>query len=76
VTADTPPAVEISFADTGCGIDPVRLERIFEPFFTTKTGGTGLGLAIAERIIESHGGSIAVESEPGQGTTFKVRLPV
>jgi signal transduction histidine kinase len=67
--------VEISFADTGEGIDPAALQRIFEPFFTTKTGGTGLGLAITQRIIESHGGSIEVESAVGKGTTIRVRLP-
>lgn len=66
--------VEISFADTGSGIDPAVLPRIFEPFFTTKTGGTGLGLAITQRIIESHGGTIQVESQVGKGSTFVVRL--
>ena len=70
------PGIEISFADTGRGIDPDKLPHIFEPFYTAKPGGTGLGLAIAQRIIESHGGTIDVESRPGQGTTFKVRLPV
>ena len=70
------PGVEVSFADTGSGIDADDLPRIFEPFYTTKSGGTGLGLAIAQRIVESHGGTIDVESIPGKGTTFKVRLPV
>lgn len=71
-----PPGVEISFADTGEGIAPDLLARIFEPFYTTKEGGTGLGLAITQRIVESHGGKIAVESEKGKGTVFRVRLPV
>ena len=68
--------VELAFADTGPGIAPQNRERIFEPFYTTKEGGTGLGLAIVQRIIEGHGGSILVESEPGRGTTFRVRLPI
>lgn len=70
------PGVEVSFADTGTGIDPEKLPRIFEPFYTTKSGGTGLGLAIAQRIVESHGGTIDVESTLGKGTTFRVKLPV
>lgn len=70
------PFVEISFADTGEGIEPAVLASIFEPFSTTKQGGTGLGLAITERIVESHGGRIEVESEKGRGTTFRVKLPV
>jgi signal transduction histidine kinase len=67
----------VSFTDTGCGITPENLERIFEPFFTTKQGGhgTGLGLAIAYGIVERHGGTIKVDSSPGQGTTFTVWLP-
>lgn len=73
---ESPAAVELFFADSGQGIPAEILPRIFEPFFTTKDGGTGLGLAIAQKIIESHGGSIAVTSEPGRGTTFTVRLPV
>src|SRR6266545_1035648 len=70
------PSIEIVFADTGEGMEPTVLGRIFEPFFTTKEGGTGLGLAIAQKIIESHGGSIEVESVPGKGTVFRVTLPV
>ena len=75
-TGDTPAAIELAFSDTGRGIAPEEQERIFTPFFTTKEGGTGLGLAITRRIVEAHGGSIIVESEPGRGTTFRVRLPV
>jgi signal transduction histidine kinase len=67
----------VSFTDTGCGIPQADMERIFEPFFTTKQGGhgTGLGLAIAYGIVERHGGTIKVESLPGEGTTFTVHLP-
>lgn len=67
---------EIRFQDTGPGIDASTLERIFEPFFTTKPGGTGLGLAITKKIIESHGGTLLMESEVGHGTTVIVRLPM
>ena len=67
----------IQVADTGSGIRPEHLERIFDPGFTTKGVGvgTGLGLSITYRIIENHHGSIQVESEPGRGTTFTLRLP-
>ena len=69
--------VAVSFADTGCGIPAENVERIFEPFFTTKQEGhgTGLGLAIAYGIVERHGGTIKVDSRPGEGTTFTVWLP-
>jgi two-component system sensor histidine kinase HydH len=67
---------EISFRDTGHGIGAEQLGHIFEPFFTTKLQGTGLGLAITKKIIESHGGTIAVASEVGCGTTVTVRLPL
>lgn len=67
--------VEIRVSDNGRGLTPEEQERIFEPFFTTKEKGTGLGLAIAKKIIDGHGGRIAVESEPGQGATFTVTLP-
>jgi PAS domain S-box-containing protein len=71
-------AAAVSFTDTGCGITPENLERVFEPFFTTKQGGhgTGLGLAIVYGILERHGGTIKVDSRPGEGTTFTVWLPV
>jgi two-component system sensor histidine kinase PilS (NtrC family) len=67
---------EIVIADTGQGISPEHLAKIFDPFFTTKIGGTGLGLAIAYRIIEDHGGTIAVESEEGRGTKFRMLIPM
>jgi signal transduction histidine kinase len=64
------------FRDTGPGMDRETAGRVFEPFFTTKANGTGLGLAIVRQAAEAHGGSVEVESEPGQGATFRVRLPV
>ena len=67
---------QIMISDTGLGINKGDLRKIFEPFFTTKAGGTGLGLAIAYRIIDDHGGSINVESEPGKGAQFKITLPM
>jgi C4-dicarboxylate-specific signal transduction histidine kinase len=66
--------VEIVFSDTGHGIEKENLDRIFDPFFTTKDRGTGLGLAVSYTIIKSFGGDILVESTPGRGTTFRVRL--
>jgi signal transduction histidine kinase len=68
--------VAISVSDDGAGIRPDDLDRIFEPYFTTKgSGGTGLGLAIAQRIAREHGGRIDVDSRPGAGATFTLRLP-
>jgi two-component system sensor histidine kinase PilS (NtrC family) len=65
----------LSVADRGAGIPPGRLPHIFEPFFTSKERGTGLGLAMAHRMVQEHGGSISVESEEGQGSTFTITLP-
>jgi len=69
---------EIEVRDNGYGIAPEILPRIFDPFFTTKEVGKGLGLGlfIVFEIIEEHRGCIAVESEPGKGTAFFVRLPL
>jgi len=68
---------EVAVEDTGCGIAADELANLFEPFFTTKgTRGTGLGLAVSWGIVESHDGSIDVESKPGEGSRFIVRLPV
>ena len=71
--------VEIRISDTGVGIPDAIRKRIFDPFFTTKEPGkgTGQGLAICHTIItQKHGGTINVESEPGKGTTFIIRLPL
>ncbi|MFL6336535.1 MAG: two-component system sensor histidine kinase NtrB [Pyrinomonadaceae bacterium] len=66
----------VSITDRGEGMDERTRARIFEPFFTTKKKGTGLGLSIAKQIVEQHGGSIRVESAPGQGTRFTIDLPL
>jgi signal transduction histidine kinase len=66
----------ITIADQGKGIDQASLDRIFEPFFSTKKRGTGLGLAIVKQIVEQHGGSITVTSEPEKGTRFTIDLPL
>jgi two-component system NtrC family sensor kinase len=68
--------VELVAADTGPGIPRENLSRIFDPFFTTKEKGTGLGLSVVYGIVQRHGGRIEVQSEPGQGTTFVIHLPV
>ena len=79
----TTDAVQIELSDTGCGIEPADLKKIFEPFFTNKTdkglqfqgSGSGLGLAFCKKVIDAHGGSVSVESEPAKGSTFKITLP-
>ena len=73
---DDDDAVEITVSDQGKGIAAEHLPNIFRPFFTTKGHGTGLGLSLARRIVESHGGTIEVESTPGTGTRFTVELPI
>jgi signal transduction histidine kinase len=67
--------VELAVADSGVGMDAAALSRIFEPYFSTRASGTGLGLTIAKRNIELHGGTIAVESVRGEGTTVRMTLP-
>lgn len=67
--------VEIMVRDDGAGMQPEQLQKIFNPFFTSKTKGYGLGLFIVHNVVEEHGGTIEVESEPGQGTTFIIQLP-
>ena len=68
--------VHIRFSDTGCGISKEEMKKIFHPFYTTKAKGCGLGLTITQRIIQSHGGGIKVESKEGKGTTFTIYLPL
>ena len=77
-THGEPSEVTVDVADTGTGMSPETLAHIFDPMFTTKQIGTGagLGLAICDQIVRQHGGAIHVESEPGLGTTFTIRLPV
>jgi two-component system sensor histidine kinase SenX3 len=79
--ADTGGAVEIRVADHGPGIPPDEQDQIFNPFFrgrralSEQVHGTGLGLSLVKKIIEAHGGSIRVFSEPAKGTEFVVRIP-
>jgi signal transduction histidine kinase len=76
------PCLEIRVTDTGVGIPTEAISKIFDRFYqvdsspTRQHGGTGLGLAIVKRILDAHEAPIAVESLPGQGTTFSIRLPV
>jgi two-component system NtrC family sensor kinase len=76
--AEPQPMVEISIADSGCGISEANLQRIFDPFFTSKDvgRGTGLGLSVSHGVVEAHGGLIEVDSEIGVGSTFRVYLPL
>jgi len=79
VTVKTRPVgdnAEISVIDRGEGIEPKLIDTIFNPFFTTKADGVGLGLAICSKIVDQHGGKIAVESERGKGSVFRVCLPM
>jgi two-component system phosphate regulon sensor histidine kinase PhoR len=82
VMEDDRPGVVISVTDQGCGIAPEHLPRIFERFYrvdkarSRKLGGTGLGLSIVKHIVQAHGGTVAVDSTPGVGTTFRLLLPL
>ena len=67
--------VTVAFCDSGSGMNPEQLAHLFEPYRTTKAKGTGLGLMVTDRIVRAHGGTIAAESAPGEGTTFTVRIP-
>jgi hemerythrin-like metal-binding protein len=70
--------IEVAIADTGKGMSPEVVQRIFDPFYTTRPVGKGAGLGLSEAydIVVKHGGRIDVESEPGRGSTFRIRLPV
>jgi two-component system sensor histidine kinase HydH len=67
--------IRIVVSDTGSGMPVDQSDKIFNPYFTTKSKGTGLGLAIVQKIVESHGGRITVQSESGQGTSFSIHIP-
>jgi signal transduction histidine kinase len=71
-TRDNADRAYIEIADTGVGLTPEECERLFTPYYTTKQHGTGLGLAIVQSVVSDHGAKIRVESEPGQGTTFRI----
>ena len=71
----TPAKLILSLIDTGVGMTPEVQQQIFKPFFSLRPGGTGLGLPTLKKIIEAHGGTIAVQSEPGKGTKFIISLP-
>lgn len=75
-TRPTDGMAEVAVIDRGQGIEQKNLEQIFNPFFTTKPEGSGLGLAIVSKIVDEHGGRIAVESETGKGSVFRVYLPL
>lgn len=77
LTAEPAPdgGIRLTVSDNGCGIDPKMIDRIFSPFVTTKKKGTGLGLATAKKLVEAHGGTIAIESTARVGTTVRVELP-
>ena len=70
------PWIVLDVIDTGVGMTDEVRARIFDAFFSTRPAGSGLGLPTARKIIEAHGGSIQVQSEPGKGSQFTVRLPV
>jgi signal transduction histidine kinase len=74
-TRGTPTGVAIDLIDNGIGMDAATLNRAFDAFYSTKSGGSGLGLPTTRKIIEAHGGTLSVQSEPGRGTQFTIELP-
>jgi signal transduction histidine kinase len=75
-TADPTPAIVVEVVDDGPGVPAQLTDRIFDPFFTTKPKGSGLGLSIVRKIVDAHDGRIDLHSAPGEGTRFRVTLPV
>lgn len=71
-----PGGVEVAVRDDGAGIAPEHAERLFQPYFTTKKHGTGLGLFVTRKLVEDHGGRVTFQSRPGEGTVFRVFLPL
>jgi signal transduction histidine kinase len=67
--------VEISFGDSGCGIDAGQMKNIMNPYFTTKSKGNGLGMMVLERILRGHGAELSIDSEPAKGTIVTIRFP-
>jgi signal transduction histidine kinase len=68
--------IRIEVADSGCGMDYEVKQKVFTSFFTTKgKGGSGLGLLLTRKIVQQHGGSIELETVPGEGTTFRIEMP-
>jgi signal transduction histidine kinase len=75
--ADGGRAVELSVTDTGSGIDPSLVPHVFDRFAkAADSRGSGLGLAIARGLVEAHGGTISLDSRPGAGSTFRIRIPL
>ena len=68
--------IQIDVQDTGEGVSPDVADRMFDLFFHTKENGTGVGLAIVKRVIEAHGGRVSATSQPNQGSTFSIALPI
>ena len=75
-TYGTPDGVGLDLIDTGCGMDRQTAAQIFDTFFSTKSGGSGLGLPTTKKLIEAHGGTITLQSEPGRGTQVTINLPM
>lgn len=75
-SSSEPDGVTVTLSDTGSGMSEEQMKQIFVPFFTTKTKGTGLGLSIVQKIVENHGGRVGVNSKVGQGTAFRIYLPL
>jgi two-component system sensor histidine kinase HydH len=69
-------AIQVTLADTGCGMTEEQMGNVFEPFYTTKSQGLGLGMPFASKIIERHGGSVSLESRVNEGTLIRISLPV